>query len=264
MLSSVYARNRFIFQSLIVCLLSNLKLCAIWHDIFEVPIVFIMSHFLNYSPHYIYEALCNLKIRFLAKKWFKLCYDNRNTISCPDGRAMMCPLWEPWKKWPRYIESAFYDCSLCHCLFLSHRGAWLSLQHWYGYMDELPMSCLKNTLPQISPELIQMLINNYGQHKLYGQYIWNGVGPFRWVLLIILWLLLSLIGQFDLWWISLIAQFMGPTWGPHGVGRTMVAPMLATWTLLSGMLMACINNCNWHHSGPIQYAHKYTNNVCFL
>ena len=39
--------------------------------------------------------------------------------------------------------------------------------------------------------------------------------------------------------VSLIARFMGPTWGPSGAGRTqvgpMLGPMLAPWTLLSGM-----------------------------
>ena len=29
---------------------------------------------------------------------------------------------------------------------------------------------------------------------------------------------------------------MGPTWGPSGADRTQVGPMLAPWTLLSGML----------------------------
>ena len=40
--------------------------------------------------------------------------------------------------------------------------------------------------------------------------------------------------------ISLIATFMGPTWGPSGADRTQVGPMLAIWTLLSGYL--------WQHS----------------
>ena len=35
--------------------------------------------------------------------------------------------------------------------------------------------------------------------------------------------------------LSLIAEFMGPTWGPHGADRTQVGAMLAPWTLLSGM-----------------------------
>ena len=30
--------------------------------------------------------------------------------------------------------------------------------------------------------------------------------------------------------ISLIARFMGPTWGPSGADRTQVGPMLAAWT----------------------------------
>ena len=34
---------------------------------------------------------------------------------------------------------------------------------------------------------------------------------------------------------SLISGFMGPTWGPSGADRTQVSPMLAPWTLLSGI-----------------------------
>ena len=37
--------------------------------------------------------------------------------------------------------------------------------------------------------------------------------------------------------ISLIARFMGPTWGPSGADRTQVSPMLAPWTLLSGIIL---------------------------
>ena len=35
---------------------------------------------------------------------------------------------------------------------------------------------------------------------------------------------------------SLIARFMGPTWGPSGADRTQLDPMLTPWTLLSGLL----------------------------
>ena len=38
--------------------------------------------------------------------------------------------------------------------------------------------------------------------------------------------------------ISLIARFMGPTWGPSGADRPHVGPMLAPWTLLSGIVCA--------------------------
>ena len=34
---------------------------------------------------------------------------------------------------------------------------------------------------------------------------------------------------------SLIAKFMGPTWGPPGPCRPQMGPMLAPWTLLSGV-----------------------------
>ena len=53
--------------------------------------------------------------------------------------------------------------------------------------------------------------------------------------------------HFDRWYItcsswtdyhgttSLIARFVGPMWGPSEADRTQVGPMLAPWTLLSGM-----------------------------
>ena len=37
--------------------------------------------------------------------------------------------------------------------------------------------------------------------------------------------------------LSLIARFWGPTWGPPGAERTQVGHMLAPWTLISGLLM---------------------------
>ena len=36
--------------------------------------------------------------------------------------------------------------------------------------------------------------------------------------------------------LSLIARFIAPTWGPPGADRTQVGPMLAPWTLLSGVV----------------------------
>ena len=36
---------------------------------------------------------------------------------------------------------------------------------------------------------------------------------------------------------TLIARFMGPTWGPSGADRTQMGPMLSPWTLLSGRLL---------------------------
>ena len=40
--------------------------------------------------------------------------------------------------------------------------------------------------------------------------------------------------------LSLIARFLGPTWGPSGTNRSQVGPMLAPWTLLSGMLVRIV------------------------
>ena len=37
---------------------------------------------------------------------------------------------------------------------------------------------------------------------------------------------------------SLIARFMGLTWGPSGADRTQVGPMSAPWTLLSGIIFS--------------------------
>ena len=49
-----------------------------------------------------------------------------------------------------------------------------------------------------------------------------------------------------------VSRFMGPTWGPSGADRTQVGPMLAPWTLLSGMTFHRILwgvktfSCPWH------------------
>ena len=44
--------------------------------------------------------------------------------------------------------------------------------------------------------------------------------------------------------LSLIARFMVPTWGPSGADRTQVGPMLAPWTLLSGLESQ--SKSSWH------------------
>ena len=40
---------------------------------------------------------------------------------------------------------------------------------------------------------------------------------------------------------TLIARFMGPTWGPSWVYRIQVGPMLAPWTSLSGNIWECLS-----------------------
>ena len=46
---------------------------------------------------------------------------------------------------------------------------------------------------------------------------------------------------------TLIARFMGPTWGPSGADRAQVGPILAPWTLLSENVHASLlqNNALW-------------------
>ena len=43
---------------------------------------------------------------------------------------------------------------------------------------------------------------------------------------------------------TLIARFMGPTWGPSGAGRTQVGPMLALWTCYSVHELYWTHNCS--------------------
>ena len=52
----------------------------------------------------------------------------------------------------------------------------------------------------------------------------------------IAWCSVILAYGLSLMWVmsTMIARFMGPTWGPSGADRTQVGPMLAPWTLLSG------------------------------
>ena len=73
---------------------------------------------------------------------------------------------------------------------------------------------------------------------------------------------------------SLIARFMGPTWGPSGADRTHGGPMLAPWTLLSGMFHTISrlatqirekfrvcplpSHCSWHQSAQFTYANCKT------
>ena len=45
--------------------------------------------------------------------------------------------------------------------------------------------------------------------------------------------------------LSLIARFMGPTRGPSGAKRTQVGPMLAPWTLLSGISQGHNQSAHW-------------------
>ena len=60
---------------------------------------------------------------------------------------------------------------------------------------------------------------------------------------------------------SLLERFMGPTWGPSGADRTQVGPMLAVWTLLSGMDSSHIGSLtkNFDVSIMCAWANAWTN-----
>ena len=59
-------------------------------------------------------------------------------------------------------------------------------------------------------------------------------------------------------YISLIAKFMGPTWGPSGADRTQVGPMLAPWTLLS-VIVSILPYYHWIH-----FPQFYSMSICKL
>ena len=59
--------------------------------------------------------------------------------------------------------------------------------------------------------------------------------------------------------VSLIARFMGPTWGPSGADRTQVGPMLAPWILLSGMPTVTRQQPQF----TVCRCHLYANSICF-
>ena len=56
------------------------------------------------------------------------------------------------------------------------------------------------------------------------------------------------------WITSLITRFMGPTWGPAGANGTQVGPMLAPWSLLSGIQhhMSICYQAPWSYGPPLQ------------
>ena len=61
------------------------------------------------------------------------------------------------------------------------------------------------------------------------------------------------------------ARFMGPTWGPSGTDRTQVGPMLAPWTLLSGMHLFwyCIMYMSWPMSVYVEFTCLYCCKIYF-
>ena len=62
-----------------------------------------------------------------------------------------------------------------------------------------------------------------------------------------------------------IAKFMGSTWGPPGSCRPQMGPMLAPWTLLSGILIweFCLIFCIIH-AYPFQVSNIWQSTNCFV
>ena len=57
-----------------------------------------------------------------------------------------------------------------------------------------------------------------------------------------------LLAEWDIYMPSQIVRIMGPIWVPPGADRTQVGPMLAPWTLLSGL---GFYNCIWVRKYPV-------------
>ena len=64
---------------------------------------------------------------------------------------------------------------------------------------------------------------------------------------------------------SQITRLMGPTWGPPGSWRLQVGPVLAPWTLLSGMfnftVITVSTNSQWWLWGHIQTQPRWRHNM---
>ena len=58
---------------------------------------------------------------------------------------------------------------------------------------------------------------------------------------------------------SMIAKFMGPKWGSPGAGRTQVGPMLATWTLISGLLWKVTQIHTFQYPDLVRLQQPFTN-----
>ena len=68
---------------------------------------------------------------------------------------------------------------------------------------------------------------------------------------------------------ALITRFMGPIWGPSGSDRTQVGPMLAPWTLLSGLVFS-VHFVDWNlvsrvtiefGNGLLHVSHRIINRI---
>ena len=116
--------------------------------------------------------------------------------------------------WPTSIRSYFQKHFLYHFFYILQRVQLIIKQHWFK--EWLGVALISNLKLKRSVYLTAKEIAARQQ-----AITWNGDDQVMWVR--------------SQRCSSQIARFMGPTWGPPGADRTQVGPMLARWTLLSGL-----------------------------
>ena len=108
---------------------------------------------------------------------------------------------------------------------------WNSADSWYFLLED---KCLTISHGVLKSQRVSICMN---ASALLNTYLCN-VDIFVGILEVIFctneWVKSQILEQ----WLTQIAEFMGPTWGPPGSCRPQMGPMLAPWTLLSGEFMA--------------------------
>ena len=140
----------------------------------------------------------------------------------------------------------------------SPNGRWGLMRHHTTFMmiwspQMSPVLCVEKKMRNCSMfcylnalEYVQMVRSLHVQCDIpwWWHYKMDALSP------IVALCVVTITGRFPSQRVTLIARFMGPTWGPPGAESTWVGPMLAPWTLLSGqlcktlvvsLLLACIS-----------------------
>ena len=152
--------------------------------------------------------------------------------------------------------------SSCYCWFPVHSSSAMSL--FSSFLVLLLIPCLfifshesLLELPRVTVDSLFIHLQPWGSSRASSCYCWfpvyssSAMSLFSSFLVLLLILVetanptassVPIIGQCSskqkiVIVYSLIARLMGPTWGPSGADRTQVGPMLAPWTLLSGLLL---------------------------
>ena len=144
-----------------------------------------------------------------------------------------------WENWPCYKGTGLYFVSIQYSLCNSALSVWIEvlqecflLRKFYIHIPiseqefwtwlPIDLHCIRK-----SYRLQLISISNFLGKTSFQTMAWStNYTP-------------SLPKHMNMWHLRslLIAKFMGPTWGPSGADRTQVGPMLAPWTLLSGIIL---------------------------